>query len=298
MFNLAIYRMKSSVLLSSLCLVTGCVLAQGGLLDELENQPSSETVYTEATFKGTRIINGHSVEVRDPGVLDFVISHRFGRLNGGAYEFFGLDEANIRLGLEYGLAKGLNIGIGRSSFEKTFDGYAKYQLLRQQRGATPVPVSVVGFASVAVNSLRNENPERSLPFSARLDYTYQLLIARKFSSAFSLQLSPTLVHRNLVATRTMDNTLLALGVAGRYKLTQRIALNLEYYYRFNAAPEELFYNPLAIGFDIETGGHVFQLHFTNARAMIEEGFITETTGNFLSGDIHFGFNISRVFQLK
>lgn len=290
--------MKSNVLLSSLCLITGSVLAQGGLLDELESQPVSETIYTEATFKGTRIVNGHSVEVRAPGVLDFVIAHRFGRLNGGAYEFFGLDASNIRLGLEYGLAKGLNVGIGRSSFEKTFDGYMKYQLLRQQQGATTVPVSVTGFASVAINSLRNENPERSLPFSARLDYTYQLLIARKFSSAFSLQLSPTLVHRNLVATRAINNALFALGVAGRYKLTQRIALNLEYYYRLNATTENLFYNPLAIGVDIETGGHVFQLHITNARAMIEEGFITETTGNFLSGDIHFGFNISRVFELK
>lgn len=292
------YLIKSSLLLSSLYLLAGSALAQGGLLDELESQPSTETIYTEATFKGTRIINGHSVEVRDPGVLDFVISHRFGRLNGGAYEFFGLDEANIRLGLEYGLAKGLNIGIGRSSFEKTFDGYLKYQLLRQQHGATAVPVSVVGFASVAINSLRNDNPERPLPFSSRMDYTYQLLIARKFSSNFSLQLSPTLVHRNLVATRVMNNNLYALGVAGRYKLTQRVALNLEYYYRLNAPSEDLFYNPLAIGFDIETGGHVFQLHFTNARAMIEEGFITETTGNFLSGDIHFGFNVSRVFQLK
>lgn len=290
--------MKNSLLLSSLYLMVGSALAQGGLLNELESLPSTETIYTEATFKGTRIINGHSVEVRDPGVLNFVISHRFGRLNGGAYEFFGLDEANIRLGLEYGLAKGLNVGIGRSSFEKTFNGYLKYQLLQQQHGATSVPVSVVGFASIAVNSLRNDNPERPLSFSSRIDYTYQLLIARKFSSNFSLQLSPTLVHRNLVATRAMANNLFALGVAGRYKLTQRVALNLEYYYRLNALDEDVFYNPLAIGFNIETGGHVFQLHFTNARAMIEEGFITETTGNFLSGDVHFGFNVSRVFQLK
>ena len=290
--------MKSNILLGILCLMAGQALAQGGLLDELESLPSTETLYTEATFKGTRIINGHSVEVRDPGVLDFVISHRFGRLNGGAYEFFGLDEANIRLGLEYGLFEGFTIGVGRSSFEKTFDGYLKYRLLGQHDGAKSVPVSVVGFASMAINSLRNNNPERALPFSSRVDYTYQLLIARKFNSDFSLQLSPTLVHRNLVATRAMDNNLYALGVAGRYKLTARVALNVEYYYRFNAGNEALFYNPLAIGFDIETGGHVFQLHFTNARAMIEEGFITETTGNFLSGDIHFGFNVSRVFQLK
>lgn len=290
--------MKNSIFLSILLLLAKQAVAQGGLLDELESQPSADTFNTEATFKGTRIINGHSVEVRDPGVLDFVISHRFGRINGGAYEFFGLDEANIRLGLEYGLMKGLNVGIGRSSFEKTFDGYLKYRLLGQRGGARAAPVSVVGFASIAINSLRNDNPERVLPFSSRLAYTYQLLIARKFNSDFSLQLSPTLVHRNLVATRAMNNSLFALGVAGRYKITSRVALNAEYYYRFNATSENAMYNPLAIGFDIETGGHVFQLHFTNARAMIEKGFIGETTGDFLSGDIHFGFNVSRVFQLK
>ena len=290
--------MKYNTILVALCLTAYQAVAQGGLLDELESQPTTETIYTEATFKGTRVVNGHSVEVRAPGVLDFMISHRFGRVNGGAYEFFGLDEANIRLGLEYGLLKGFNVGIGRNSFEKTFDGYLKYQLLRQREGAKFTPVSVVGLASIAVNSLRNTNPERQFPFASRIDYTYQVLIARKFNSNLSLQLAPTLVHRNLVATRAMDNNLYALGMAGRYKLTQRVALNVEYYYRLNARTEDLFYNPLAIGVDIETGGHVFQLHFTNARAMIEEGFVTETTGNFLAGDIHFGFNVSRTFQLK
>jgi hypothetical protein len=150
-----------------------------------------------------------------------------------------------------------------------------------------------------VNTLRNGDPEREMPFSGRLDYTYQLLIARKFTSDLSLQLMPTMVHRNLVSTADVDNDLFAMGIGGRYKLTNRVSLNLEYYYRLNSGPEQdIYYNPIAIGVDIETGGHVFQLHFTNAQAMVEEGFITETTGNFFSGDIHFGFNISRSFQLK
>ncbi|WPP49334.1 DUF5777 family beta-barrel protein [Catalinimonas niigatensis] len=290
-----------SKILMTLCLALGLgeyILAQG-LLDELENEQDSVQQVADATFKGTRLINGHSVETDGEGELNFIISHRFGRINGGAYEFFGLDESNVRLALEYGLTDRLNIGIGRSSFEKVIDGFVKYRLLQQQSGAQEIPLSITAFSSMAINTLRNENPERELQFKSRVDYTYQLLMARKFSSNLSLQLMPTLVHRNLVMTADQDNNLFALGVGGRYKLTKRVALNLEYYYRLNAdAEENFYYNPLAIGFDIETGGHVFQLHFTNARSMIEEGFITESTGNFFSGDIHFGFNISRVFQLK
>jgi hypothetical protein len=271
------------------------------LLEELEQQQdtAANENFASATFKGTRLINGHTVETQGEGELIFLISHRFGRINGGLYEMFGLDQASIRLGLEYGLTDRLDIGIGRSSFEKVVDGFAKYELLRQQSGQRNVPVSLTAFSSVAVNTLRNGDPEREMPFSGRLDYTYQLLIARKFTSDLSLQLMPTMVHRNLVSTADVDNDLFAMGIGGRYKLTNRVSLNLEYYYRLNSGPEQdIYYNPIAIGVDIETGGHVFQLHFTNAQAMVEEGFITETTGNFFSGDIHFGFNISRSFQLK
>jgi len=276
------------------------VYAQG-LLDELEQQQDSAEVVqlSMATFKGTRLINGHTNETQGAGELNFLISHRFGRINGGLYELFGLDQANIRLALEYGLTDRFMVGLGRSSFEKVLDGFLKYQILKQQSGKRQIPVSVTAFTSIAVNTLRSDNPERKMPFTGRLDYSYQLLIARKFNSRMSLQLMPTLVHRNLVSGTDINNDLMALGFGGRYKLTNRISLNLEYYYKVNAgAEQDQYYNPLAIGIDIETGGHVFQLHFTNARAMIEEGFITETNGNFFSGDIHFGFNISRVFQLR
>jgi hypothetical protein len=272
-----------------------------GLLDELEQQQDTAKVsqVAMATFKGTRLINGHTTETQGAGELNFLISHRFGRINGGLYEFFGLDQANIRLALEYGLTDRLMLGLGRSSFEKVVDGFLKYQILKQQSGKRKVPFSVTAFSSMAVNTLRSDNPEREMPFTSRLDYTYQLLIARKFNNRLSVQLMPTLVHRNLVSATDISNDLFAMGVGGRYKLTNRMSLNLEYYYRLNAGPEQdEYYNPLAIGVDIETGGHVFQLHFTNAQAMIEEGFVTETTGNFFSGDIHFGFNISRVFQLR
>ncbi len=272
------------------------LLAQDDLLQELEAQAEPTQNQVEATFKATRIINGHSVEFWHEGVLGALISHRFGRINGGAYEFFGLDGANVRLAVEYGITDFLNVGIGRSSFQKTYDGYVKFRLLQQQSGIKNIPVSVVGFSSIAINTLRNN--EQDISFSSRLDYTYQFLIARKFSNRLSLQLTPTLVHRNLVEKRENPNDLFALGLGGRYKFNQRVSLNAEYFLRTNAETESLYNDAFAIGVDIETGGHVFQLHLTNAQSMIEEGFITETTGDFFSGDIHFGFNISRVFQLK
>lgn len=289
--------MKICFYLSALLLSAYCARAQDDLMDLIDREDSAQNFTTEQTFKGTRLINGHSIETRKKGVLDVIISHRFGRVNGGAYELFGLDESNVRLGVDYGVSDRLNAGVGRNSFEKTFDGFLKYKVLRQQKaGERNVPLSIVGFSSVAVKTLKSAVPGPKPAFNSRLAYTYQVILARKFTSSFSFQLSPTFVHRNIVPEGTDANDVYALGAGGRIKLTKRLSLNAEYYYQFDTNGN-LFPNSVAIGFDIETGGHVFQLHFTNSRSMIEKGFITETTGDFFDGDIHFGFNISRTFQL-
>lgn len=262
------------------------------LLDEEER-----TEYVTASFKTTRVVNMHSLENTPGGVLDVKISHRFGMLNRGAYELFGLDIATIRIGADYGISDRLMIGLGRSSFEKTYDGFVKYKFLRQSTGKKTMPISAALFASTAITTLRWQEPDRENFFSSRLFYTFQLIMGRKFSDHFSLQLSPTLVHRNLVATSEEKNDVLALGVGGRIKLSKRVTLNAEYIY---VAPDQLapeFQNSFSIGFDIETGGHVFQLHFTNSTSMIEKGFVTESVGEWGNGGIHFGFNISRVFTV-
>lgn len=286
-------------LLSTVLLLMGSLFAVAqdeNLMEILEAEVEESPVYVEQTFKGTRLINGHSVETRDRGVLDFIISHRFGRLNSGGYHFYGLDDSNIRLGLDYGIVDRLNVGIGRNSFEKTFDGFLKYKLVRQRKAtAGNVPVSVVVLASAALKTLKDVNNE--FDFSQGLTYTYQAIVARKFSPSFSFQISPTTIHRNAVAEAGDDNVVYALGAGGRIKLTTRISFNAEYYHQFDRPAPSAMHDAVAIGFDIETGGHVFQLHFTNSRAMIEKGFITQTDGDFLDGDIHFGFNISRTFQL-
>jgi hypothetical protein len=271
------------------------VSAQDDLLEALQEDQEPQEQIVSATFKGTRLINGHSIETRKAGVLDFIISHRFGTIDGGAYELFGLDNATVRFGLEYAVSDRLFVGLGRSSFEKTYDGFLKYRLLRQTKGQKAVPLSVTLFGSSAYRSFRD--PNFDLSFTDNLATTIQVLIARKLYSDISLQLMPTWVHHNTIKPGATNNEVLALGTGGRVKISPRIALCLEYYYQFQKMVETNR-NAFAIGFDIETGGHVFQLHFTNAISMVPKGFISETRNNFFQGEINFGFNISRTFQVK
>lgn len=272
-----------------IAMVLGLVsVAQDELLELLDDEQGEE--YVSATFKSTRLINGHNVEVRAPKVLEFVISHRFGRLNGGSQQAYGLDNATIRLGLEYGLAKNLNLGIGRASLGKTFDTFLKYRAIRQ---STSFPITVTAFGSMAYTSDRAIVVESS---DQRYNYTGQLLIARKFNQNLSLQLMPTMIYRPLVPTNDDANTLIALGMGGRYKVSNRVAINIEYYPQLTDYNEDR-YDVVAFGVDIETGGHVFQLHLTNAEQMNEKGFIGETRDDISRGQLHFGFNISRVFHL-
>jgi hypothetical protein len=291
-------RLYPAVIL--LILLCPGLFAQDDLMDLLDKNAGPETNYATATFKSTRVMNGHSIEHMPPGQLDVRISHRFGTINAGIYEYFGLDQSNVHFGLDYGIFKWLMIGVGRGTYEKTYDGFAKFTILRQSSGAKVMPVSVSWFSSFAITSLRWADTSRTNYFSSRLSYVHQVLIARKISSSFSIQLAPTLVHRNLVATEFDPNDVYSIGAGGRMKLTKRISLNAEYYYMINPKSymSKKVYNPLSVGFDIETGGHVFQFIFTNSVAMIEKGFIGETTGRWLKGDIHFGFNISRVFTFK
>ncbi len=286
------------LLLSFFLLVSTLTIQAQELLDILESEIPPTTEYVTASFKGTRIINGHSIENRKKGILEFLISHRFGKINDGEEEFFGLDESNIRLALEYALTDDIMIGLGRSSFEKTFDGFIKYKLLKQSVGEKNFPASISIFGSVARKTLKDYLPENKPSFNDRLFYTTQILIARKFSESFSLQLSPSYIHRNTVKIDEDPHDIFALGTGMRLKLSKRMSLNTEYYYTFNPLVSQNVKNSFAIGIDIETGGHIFQMMLSNTNTMIEKAFITETTHDFFKGDIHFGFNISRAFQLK
>lgn len=264
---------------------------------EVSNDEANQTRYTTATFKTTRLINGHSVENVGKGVLDAKISHRFGALNTGLYELFGLDNASMRMGLDYGITPWLMVGFGRSTFQKTLDGFFKIKLLRQSAGKKNMPVTVSYVPTIALKTIKFEDPDLNNYYTSRLFFTHQLIIGRKFSENTSLQLMPTFSHRNLVQLANEPNDLLAIGIGGRQKLTKRVSINVEYYYQLPDYKLKGTSNALSIGFDIETGGHVFQLHFTNSQGMSERTFINETTGKWDKGDVLFGFNISRVFTI-
>ena len=266
------------------------------LLEILENEAPETKNYVSATFKGTRILNGHSVENRKKGTLEFIISHRFGRVNLGVDELFGLDQSNIRFAFEHALTDNFMLGVGRSSFEKTYDGFFKYKILKQSTGKNAFPFTVSLFGSMAYKSIKDYDPSDKPDFSERLYYTSQVLVASKLSPGLSLQVSPTYIHNNTVRIDADPHDIFSLGFGSRIKLSNRVTLNAEYFYTFNPLESLDTKNSLAFGVDIETGGHVFQLILSNSITMIEKGFITETTGGFFKSDIHFGFNISRAFQ--
>lgn len=280
-------------------------VAQDDLLSELEaSTPKKEYVYS--TFKGSRLVNGHTVKTSGKGELEFIFQHRFGLTSGGWYELFGLDEAFVRLGLDYGITDRLSVSIGRNSVDKTWDGYGKYQLFQQAKGKGASPVTLTVLGGMAYKTSPQEKDDPTLEPIDRIAYVGQLLIARKFSHALSFQLMPSLVHKNAVDKTVEENALIALGVGGRWKVTRSMALMFEYYPRLNAPDNDQLaaqglekkYDALGFGIELETGGHVFQLTLTNTNTLTERAYIAETTGSFFDGDIHMGFNITRGFQVK
>lgn len=267
------------------------VTAQNELLNMLENDKPTYVAYL---FKGTKVVNAQSVELPARGVLQFNIQHRFGALNSGLYNLYGLDFAQVRLSFDYGIKDWVSISIGRSSALKIVDANTKIRLRQQVVDGFPITL-VINSATYLRQWTSSNTKKEDFIFTNQISYTNQILIARKITRNLTLQLSPTIVHYNLVEVENESNDKYSLGIAGRQKITQRISLNSEYFYQLNDKKNN---NVLSLGFDIETGGHVFQLHLSNSPAMISSEFITKTNGSWLDGDIYFGFNISRVFTIN
>jgi len=284
------------------------------LLAELESDNSSSTDYTFATWKGTKVVNLQTNELPGKGTLQYTILHRFGAFNEDFfYNFLGLNNAQVRLTLDYSPTEWLNVGLGHTGFLKTYDAFAKYRLTRQSKGAINMPVSITGFSSAYYTANRFEDGI-DYTLARRMSYVHELVIARKFNQNFSAQIVPTVIHSNLSRRAADNNTQIAVGLAARYKITHMHAITIEWVPVLNpnqfrdfsdadplALPADIpfrnFQNALSIGFDIETGGHVFQLFVTNARGVAEPYAFGRTEGSWLDGDLHFGFNISRVFTM-
>ncbi|WP_282041341.1 DUF5777 family beta-barrel protein [Winogradskyella flava] len=272
-------------------LIPTLVFSQDDLFSEID--VTVEEDYKSAAFKGLKIVNFESTKMISKQELYFVVSHRFGSIETGFKDFFGLDQAVTRLNLLYGITDAINIGVSRSSFRQIYESSLKIRLLREKKGGSPF--TIVSSSNILINTSLDEDILPGLEFKNRLGYTSQLLISKKFNQNFSLQLMPTFFHDNYVDVDEQHNSQYVIGFGGRHKLTKRLSFNFDYGLHLNRAESSPFVNPLSIGVDIETGGHVFQLHFTNAQPMNTNGFLGQGTGDWSDGNIFFGFNLSRVF---
>lgn len=279
-----------------LLLLSAPILLNAQTDEELEAMLNPDKP-AENTFYSTRIVNSHSVEMVPQGVLEFRISHRFGQLTNGAYDLFGLDAATIRLGLDYGLTDKLTVGVGRSTVQKTYDGFAKYEILHQKTGSKNIPISMDWVSGISLRTLDWQDSRYDNYYTNRLTYFHQLLIARQFSEKTSVQLMPTVVHRNLVDDPSQSNDVISIGGAIHQQILPAVVINAEYFYNLPNQIDDEYRNSLSLGFIFNTGWHSFSLHFTNSTAMYERGFITETRNRWDASQIHFGFNITREFHL-
>lgn len=279
--------------------------SDANLMNQLETQEAkNETTYAAATFKYTHVIDGQSVENLPARVLDVRILHRFGPLSSGLYNFFGLDYSpfNVKIGFDYGITDNFMIGIAHSGYNKTYDAFFKLRLLQQSKGAVNAPVTISFVPTLAISTLKPSQIDPAVkpdPTSEirRASYVFQLLVARKFSEGFALQLMPTFVHADNISFFHNKHDIFAIGIAGTQKLSKRINFNAEYYYQLPDMKAPGAHNVLSFGINIGTGGHVFELLFSNSFGLTEKSFITETSGRWDNADALFGFNISRVFQL-
>ncbi len=282
--------MKALIFLSFL-LFSYVSHAQEDLLSMISS--NNESKYISYLFKGTKIVNGQSVELPARGVLQFNIQHRFGTINSGLYNFYGLDFSRVRMSFDYGIKDWLSASIGRSSSLKMLDLNTKIRLKRQIQDG--FPFTIVLYSALYLKQWQYaQAKEVDFLLTNQLAYTNQILFARKITRKITLQLSPNVVHYNLVEINNESHDKYSLGLGGRYKLTNRLSINSEYFLQLN---DKRNANVFSLGFDIETGGHIFQLHLSNSPAMIDSEFITQTTGRWLDADIYFGFNISRVFSI-
>ena len=266
------------------------VLAQDDLLNEIDTV-STEKSKVESAFKGLKIVNLESTKLAAKGDLYFIVAHRFGSIKDGFEGFYGLDNANTQIKFVYGLTNWFTVSGARSELAYDFSG--KFLIKNQERGG--FPVAIAGFGSLAINNTLKESLYPNMTFENRLIYVSQILISRKFSQNLSLEVVPTFFHENFVLDDNQENSQLALGLGGRYKFAKRWSLNIDYAAHLNRASNSVYKNPLSVGVDIETGGHVFQMHFSNSQGIHEAGFLGNTTGDWTKGDVFFGFNLLRVF---
>ena len=265
--------------------------AQDDLFKDLDTDTIPKKEIETAAFKGLQICNMQSTKMTSKGEWYMLVSHRFGDLTNGFDNFFGLDDANTKIGGIYGVTNWLSLGASRHTLDKVYELTAKYKLANQIKEG--FPVTIVGYNTMDINSKLEKAVFPGLEFNNRLAFSTQLLVSRKFSDSFSLELNPIYIHKNLYEEGLEQKNEFFVGSGARYKIAKRMSINLEYAARLSNC--STFENPLTLGLDIETGGHVFQMVFSNSQAMNDVAVFSRPTGDWAGGPIYFGFNLYRVF---
>lgn len=278
--------MKKLLLLS--LLLPAMSFAQDDLLAGMDSIPASKA---NAAFKGLKIVNLESTKLSAKKDFYFIVAHRFASVKTGFEGFYGLDNAVTQIKFGYGLFDWMTVSVGRS--ELAYDVSAKYSFQPQVEGG--FPLAIAGFSSLAFNNTLKPSLYPNMKNSDRMSYVMQLLISRKFSDRFSAEIAPTFLHENFVTYDPQHNSQYFIGMGGRYKIGKRWSVNVDYAAHLNRAEMSPYNNPLSVGVDLETGGHVFQMHFTNSQGIHEAGYLGQTTGDWSLGDVFFGFNLLRVF---
>ena len=263
--------------------------SQEDLLKDLDSTQVEDS-YAAATFKALQVVTLQTTKMAAKKEFYFVVSHRFGTVKDGFDSFFGLDNATTKLGGIYGVTDWLSVSLSRHTLNKMYETGLKYRMARQSAN---FPVDIVGYSVADINTFLEKDQYPGLEFKHSTTYVQQLLVSRKINERLSLELVPSFIHKNLYNPTIENDNQFSFGGGGRYKITKRLSVNLEYMHNFDTPG--FYENPLSVGLDIETGGHVFQLIFTNSQSMSESGYLTNASGNWGKGDFFFGFNLYRVF---
>jgi len=282
---------KRRGLLAFIFLLGFNLFAQNDLLKELENQVKPDKSVSNS-FDALKIVNLESTKLVGEGDFYFVIAHRFGSVKNGLTDFFGLDQATIRFSFFIGLSDKFNLGLSRSEFRKTYEISTKYKIVQQKKEG--FPFNIVGFNSIGVNTEISKKDFPKLAFKHRLTYFNELLISRRINKNLSLEIAPIFIKENFVFNDNQDNSQFVLAFGGSHKLNKSLSLNFDYAHNFNRASHSGFRDPLSFGLDIQVGGHVCQLVFSNSQQLTDANYITNATGNWGKADFFFGFNLLRI----
>lgn len=277
------------ILISTCLFLATIAYSQDDLLNSLDTNQTPDN-YSTATFKALQLVTLQTTKMPAKKEFYFVVSHRFGSVENGLDSFFGLDNATTKLGGIYGITDWLSVNVSRHTLNKMYETGIKYRMARQ---GSNFPLDIVGYSVADINTFLEKKQYPGLEFKHRLAYVQQLLLSRKVNEKLSLELVPSFVHKNLYNPDIERDNQFSFGGGGRYKITKRLSVNLEYMHNFDKP--KFYKNPLSVGLDVETGGHVFQLLFTNSQAMSESGYLTNASGEWGKGNFFFGFNLYRVF---